>query len=128
LTNAAELLVLDWINVVGTPTRPTSPLKVALFTTSPNQETGTGGTEVSGGSYARTSVTFGAASGGSSANSADVTFPTATALWGTVVAAGIYDSAGTPVLLWVGNLSASKTIDTGDTFKIPSGQLTVSVD
>ena len=128
MTNAAELLVLDWINVVGTPTRPTSPLKVALFTTSPNQETGTGGTEVSGGSYARTSVTFGAASGGSSANSADVTFPTATALWGTVVAAGIYDSAGTPVLLWVGNLSASKTIDTGDTFKIPSGQLTVSVD
>ena len=127
-TNAAELLVLDWINGVGTPTRPTTPLKVALFTTSPNQETGTGGTEVSGGSYARTSVTFTSASGGSSSNNADVTFPTATALWGTVVAAGIYDSAGTPVLLWVGNLTTSKTIDVGDTFKIPSGQLTVSVD
>lgn len=128
LTNSGELLVLDWINGVGTPTRPTTPLKVALFTTSPNQETGAGGTEVSGGSYARTSVTFSAASGGASSNSADVTFPTATASWGTVVAAGIYDSAGTPVLLWVGNLSTSKTIDVGDTFKIPAGQLTVSVD
>lgn len=128
LSNAAEALVLDWINVVGTPTRPTSPLKVALFTTLPNQETGSGGTEVSGGSYARTSVTFSAASGGSTSNSADVTFPTASANWGTIVGIGIYDSAGTPVLIWSGSLTTSKTVENGDTFRIASGSLTLSLD
>lgn len=129
LTNAAETLMLDWINVVGSPTRPTSPLKVALFTTSPNQETGSGGTEVSGYGYARTNVTFSAASSGSTSNSGDVTFPTASGgNWGTVVAIGIYDSAGSPVLLWVGNLTTSKTVDDGDTFKVNAGSLQLSLD
>lgn len=129
LTNTAEELILDWINVVGTPTRPTSPLKVALYTTIPNQETGSGGTEVSGYDYERTSVTFSAASGGSTSNSADVTFPTASGgSWGTIKGIGIFDSAGSPVLLWVGALSADKIVDDGDTFKIASGALTLSLD
>lgn len=129
LTNVAETAMLDWITGVGSPTRPTTPLKVALFTTLPNQETGAGGTEVSGGGYARTNVTFSAASSGATSNSADVTFPTATgANWGTVVGIGVYDSAGSPVLLWVGTLASSKVIDDGDTFKISSGALTLSLD
>lgn len=126
LTNTAEALMLDWVHGVGTPTRPTTPLKVALYTAAPG-ETG-GGTEVSGGSYARTNVTLSAASGGSTSNSADVTFPTATASWGTVTHIGIFDSAGTPVLIWYGALTASKTVDNGDTFKIPSGSLTLTLD
>jgi hypothetical protein len=128
LTNAAELLMLDWINIVGTPTRPSSPLQIALFTTAPNQETGSGGTEVSAGGYARQNVTFGSASAGAASNSGAVTFGPASASWGTVVAAGIYDSAGTPVLLWSGNLSASKTIDNGDSFQFAIGQVTVALD
>lgn len=128
LSNAAENLMLDWVNVVGTPARPTGPLKVALYTVLPNQETGAGGTEVTGGSYARTNVTFTAASAGASENTADVTFPTATASWGTVVGVAIFDSAATPVMLWSGTLTSSKTVDNGDTFKIPLGSLDVSLD
>lgn len=126
LTNVAEALMLDWVHAVGTPTRPTSPLKVALYTATPGEAAG--GTEVSGGSYARTNVTISAASGGSTANSADVTFPTATASWGVVTHMAIWDSAGTPVMLWYGPLTASKTVDNGDTFRIPSGSLTLALD
>jgi hypothetical protein len=60
----------------------TSPatVYVSLYTTDPTDADS--GTEVSGGSYARTAVTFGAPSNGVSTNSADVTFPTATASHG----------------------------------------------
>jgi hypothetical protein len=126
LTNAAELEILDHINLVGSWT-PTTPLKLALFTSDPT-ETGAAGTEVTGGSYARTNVTFGAASAGSAANNADVTFPTATASWGTVTHGIIYDNAGTPLAIWYGPLATSKTIDSGDTFRVPAGSLTVALN
>jgi hypothetical protein len=124
LTNVAENKLLDHVNLV-TAWTPATPLKVRLYTAAPT-ETG-GGTEVTGGSYAATNVTFGAAASGSASNSADVVFPTATASWGTVVAAAVVDSAGTPVMIWYGNLTASKVVDTGDTFKIPAGSLTVAL-
>ena len=105
---------------------PPSTLYVALYTVSPSDSGG--GTEVSGGSYARQTVTLSAASGGSTSNSADVTFPTATADWGTIVAVGILDnSSGGNLLAW-GGLSTSKTVNNGDQFKIPAGNLTISVD
>jgi len=63
---------------------------VSLWTSDPT-DAGSG-TEVSGGSYARTAVTFGAPSSGVSTNSADVTFPTATGSWGTVGWIGINDA------------------------------------
>jgi len=129
LSDVAENRALDWINVVGTPTRPTSPLQVALYTTAPNQETGAGGVEVGAGlGYARQNVTFGAAASGSASNTAALTFGAATASWGTVVAAAVLDSAGTPVMLWSGNLPTSKAIDTGDTLTFAIGQITVSAN
>jgi hypothetical protein len=128
LSDLAETRILDWINVVGTPTRPTGPLMLALYTVAPNIETGAGGTEVTGGSYARTSFTMTAAASGSAENDDDITFPTATADWGTIVAGAIFDSAGSPVMLWSGNFASSKAIETGDVFKVPAGSLTVSLD
>jgi len=105
---------------------PPSTLYVALYTVSPSDSGG--GTEVSGGSYTRQTVTLSAASSGSTSNSADVTFPTATADWGTIVAVGILDnSSGGNLLAW-GGLSTSKTVNNGDQFKIPAGNLTISVD
>jgi len=98
---------------------------VALFTTDPT-DAGSG-TQVSGGSYARTAVTFGAPSGGVTTNSADVTFPTATASWGTVTHIGIYDAATLGNLLYHTPLNASKTIDTGDIFRISAGNLSVTL-
>jgi hypothetical protein len=105
---------------------PPSALYVALYTVSPTDAGG--GTEVSGGSYARQTVTLSAASAGATSNSADITFPQATADWGTIVAVGIMDAASGGNLLAWGALTASKTVNNEDQFKIPAGNLTLSVD
>jgi len=105
---------------------PPSTVYVGLFTVAPTDAGG--GTEVSGGSYARQAVTLAAASAGATQNSADITFPTATADWGTIVAAGLFDAASAGNLLAWNNLTASKTVNNGDTFKISAGSLTISVD
>jgi hypothetical protein len=98
---------------------------VSLWTSDPT-DAGSG-TEVSGGSYARTAVTFGAPSNGVTTNSADVTFPTATASWGTVGWIGINDAASSGNLLYHSPLDTAKTIDTGDIFKISTGNLSVTL-
>jgi hypothetical protein len=98
---------------------------VSLWTSDPT-DAGSG-TEVSGGSYARTAVTFGAPSNGASTNSADVTFPTATGSWGVVGWIGINDAATSGNLLYHSPLDTSKTIDSGDIFKISTGNLSVTL-
>lgn len=98
---------------------------VALFTSDPT-DAGSG-TEVSGGSYSRTAVTFASPSNGVSTNSADITFPTCTSSWGTVGWIGIYDASTSGNLLYHTPLDTSKTIDTGDIFKIASGNLSVTL-
>ena len=97
---------------------------VALFTTLPSDD-GTGGVEVSGGSYARQTVTFAAPSGGQVANSGAVTFPVATAGWGTVVGMGLYDAVTGGNLLYYGALATSKTVGSGDQIAFASSALTV---
>ena len=115
------------VNATLRNTTYTSPAAVyaALFTTDPT-DAGTG-TEVSGGSYARTAITFGSPSNGVTTNSADVTFPTCTAAWGTVTHMGIYDASTSGNLLYHTPLDASKTVDSGDIFKISSGNLSVTL-
>ncbi len=98
---------------------------VSLWTSDPT-DAGSG-TEVSGGSYARTSVTFAAPSNGVTTNNADVTFPTATASWGTVGWIGINDALTSGNLLYHTALDTAKAIDTGDIFKISSGNLSVTL-
>ena len=115
------------INAVLRNTTYTSPatVYVSLYTTDPTDADT--GTEVSGGSYARTAVTMGAPSNGVSTNSADVTFPTATASWGTVTHIGIHDASTSGNLLFHTPLDTSKTIDSGDIFKITTGNLSVTL-
>ena len=98
---------------------------VSLWTSDPT-DAGSG-TEVSGGSYARTSVTFAAPSNGVTTNNADVTFPTATASWGTVGWIGINDAATSGNLLYHTALDTAKAIDSGDIFKIATGNLSVTL-
>ena len=98
---------------------------VSLWTSDPT-DAGSG-TEVSGGSYARTAVTFAAPSNGVTTNSADVTFPTCTASWGTVGWIGINDALSSGNLLYHTALDTSKTIDSGDIFKISTGNLSVTL-
>ncbi len=102
-----------------------SVVYVGLYTTDPT-DAGTG-TEVSGGSYARQSATFGAPSNGVSTTTADITFPQCTSTWGTVSHIGILDALTTGNLLYHTPLTTSKAIDTGDLFKIASGSLTVTL-
>ncbi|HEY9370144.1 MAG TPA: hypothetical protein VIU94_17180 [Streptomyces sp.] len=83
------------------------------------------GTEVTGGSYARQSLTVGAASSGATSNSADVVFTGMPAT--TVVGVEIWDSAGTPVRLWYGTLAASRTVAAGDELRLVAGSLTLSL-
>ena len=115
------------INAVLRNTSYTSPttVYVGLFTNDPTDADS--GTEVTGGSYARTAATFGAPSNGVSTNSADITFPTATASWGEVTHVGIYDASSAGNLLFHTGLDTAKTIDSGDIFKITSGNLSVTL-
>lgn len=115
------------INATLRATTFTAPATVylALYTTDPTDADT--GTEVSGGSYARQSITFGSPSNGVSTNSADITFPTATGSWGTVAYVGIRDASTTGNLLYHAPLTTSKAIDTGDIFKVTTGNLSVTL-
>ena len=106
---------------------PPATIYVALFTTAPADD-GTGSVEVSGGAYARQTVTLSAAALGATSNSADITYPTATANWGTVVAAGLFDALTVGNLLAWANLAASKVVNSGDVFKFLTGDLDFTVD
>ena len=100
---------------------------ISLHTADPT-DAGTG-TEVSGGSYARTASSFATASGTSGlvATDADVTFPTATGTWGVVGWIGLWDASTGGNMLYHTALDATKTIDSGDIFKITTGNLTVEL-
>lgn len=133
LSNYTENELLD--HLLGKTTRDfTSPsvLAVALFTSLDSTESTTDEptfTEVTGNGYARTAVSFNAASNGSADNSADVTFPTASGgNFGTITHIGVYDATSGGNLLFYGVLSVSKTVQDGDTFEIKAGNLTVTLD
>jgi len=115
------------INATLRNTAFTSPsvVYVGLHTADPT-DAGTG-TEVSGGSYARQAATFGAPSNGVSTTTADITFPQATASWGTIGWISIRDALTSGNMLYYTALDTSKVIDTGDIFKIAAGSLTVTL-
>lgn len=115
------------INATLRATTFTSPatVYVGLYTSDPTDANS--GTECSGGSYARKSATFGSPSNGVSTTSADITFDQATSSWGTISHIGILDALTSGNLLYHTPLDTSKTIDTGDIFKIASGSLTVTL-
>jgi len=98
---------------------------LALYTSDPTDADT--GTEVSGGSYARQSITFGSPSNGASTNTAAIEFPQATGSWGTVAYIGIRDASTAGNLLYHTALDASKTIATGDVFRVAIGSLSVTL-
>lgn len=123
LSNYLENKVLDHIMGTTTYTKP-SAVYVALYTAAPS-DTG-GGTEVTGGSYARQTAAFAAASSGATSNSANIDFVSMPAC--TVVAIGIFDALTTGNLLVWGTLSTNKSLDAGDTLRIATGDLDISLD
>ena len=128
MTDSVENAVL---NCYFNQTNITAPaaIWIGLFTAAPS-DTG-GGTEVAAGDYARVNITaaFPTASGtGTLSNNADIAFAEATNDWGVVTHIGIFTAQTSGTLLWWGVLSDSKTIYTGSTFKILSGDLDIEVD
>jgi len=110
-------------------TRPAN-IYLALFTAAPSDSGG--GTEVSGGSYARQAVATGAstgwdaASGRATANTGVVTFPTATADWGTITHVGVFDASTSGNLMFHGALSSNKTVSNGDIFRFNAGEFDIA--
>jgi len=136
-SNYLENKLLDHtLRYSSAPYTGASTVYLALFNntstnTAANLEAGTltDETSTSGTAYARKAVTFAAASSGSSATNATVTFDAATANWGTITHVAVMDggTAGAGNVLFWGAVTTSKTIETGDTFQVTSGNLTMSL-
>lgn len=128
LTDAAEADVLKMIVGLATTIWTTTPQNVfvGLLTVAPTESTA--GTEVATGSYARVTGAskFATPTAGSVANNAAITFPTATADWGAIVAFGLYSAASSGTLLAWGTVT--KTVQNGDTTQFAIGQLTITLD
>ncbi len=95
--------------------------------------TGTGGTEVSGGSYARVSVAnnltqWPSAVAGGKTNANAINFPTATGAWGEVVGFGVFDAPTAGNLIAFEELDASATVSSSDDVRFQAGDLGIQVD
>jgi hypothetical protein len=110
---------LNWMHVNGSPTRPTGPLKLRLMTV--NGDNDSNGTEVAGGSYASQTITLTTATSTATTNSGAVSFTGMPAC--TVVGAEIWDSAGSPVRIWVGAFASPQVVNAGGTVTIADGEL-----
>lgn len=139
MSDFLENKLIDWlfraqaIGITGASaaagTGPTA-LYVGLLTAAPS-DTG-GGTEVTGGSYARVTVTSSmtasgwagtqsagsttasSGTGGTTSNNGAITFPAPTANWGTITHFGIYDASSAGNLLIWGALTTQKTVNNND--------------
>ena len=122
-----ENLLLNWLLTTNSATRPTAWF-VGLFTAAPS-DTG-GGTEVTGNGYARVATGTISISGTATTatNAAAIEFAAASGgNWGTITNAAIFDaSTGGNMLAWA-PLTTSRTINSGDVFRIPAGSLTVTL-
>lgn len=123
LTNYLENKLIDHFLGTASYTMPTD-VYVALFTVSPGEAGG--GTEVTGGSYARKVATFTAASSGATSNDSNIDFTGMPAA--TTVAIGIFDALTSGNMLLYGTLTTNKTTDAGDTLRIATGDLDISID
>ena len=124
-TNFLETEILDHVFAGAAYTAPSTKY-LALFTAVADGETGSV-TEITGGGYARQTVAF-TTSGNTTSNNAAVEYPTATANYGTVTHVGVYDASSSGNLMAYAALSSNKTIETGDVFRVPSGDLDITLN
>ena len=123
--------ILDHIFSAATWTAP-DPVYIALFTAAPSDAGG--GTEVSGGAYARASVTnnatnFPAASGGAKSNGTAITFTQASgANWGTITHFAVFDASSAGNMLYWGTVTPNKAVNDGDTASFAVGDLDFTED
>lgn len=140
LSDYVENKIVDLL-VRGQTFTPPATVYLGLSTTACSDSAT--GTEVSGGSYARASITSSLANwagtqsagsttassgtGGQTSNNAAVNFATPSAGWGTVSHWFLADASSGGNLLVCASLGISKTINQGDTVTFGIGSLTLTV-
>jgi hypothetical protein len=142
MSDYLENKIIDWL-FRGQSFTPPVTMYVALFTANPT-DTG-GGTEVSGGSYARVAVTGSLANwagtqsagsttassgtGGQTSNNNAITFPSPSANWGVITGVGVFDASSSGNLLFWGALTTNKTVNNGDAApSYPAAALALQID
>lgn len=123
-----------FLNMIFNGTAFTAPATIycALYVTTAPTDT-TSGTEVSTSStgYARVAVTpnttnFSTSTTQSITNNTAIIFPTATASWGTIIAASFMDALTGGNMLYWGPLGSNVTVNTGNTFEFLVGGFSAS--
>jgi hypothetical protein len=112
-------------------TSPGATLYVSAHTAAVADDGSGAEVSTSGTAYAREAVTknttnFPTTSTGTISNGTAITFDVATGNWGTVTSIGIWDAITAGNLLYWGDLTASQTVNTGNQFSIPAGDLDIS--
>lgn len=142
MSNYLENKIIDWL-LRGQSFTPPTNVYVGLYTAAPSDAAG--GTEVTGGSYARQAVssaltswagtqsagstTASTGTSGTTSNNAVITFPTPTADWGTCTHLGIWDASTSGNLLFWNSLASSRTVNSGDgALSIPISNLSIQID
>lgn len=128
MSDYLENRIVDHVFRARSFTAPTQ-LWVALFTAAPSDSGG--GTEVSGGAYARatpgvnsdtawaatqggTPAAASSGTGGLTSNPGTLTFPAPTANWGVITHMAIFDAVTGGNMLFHGALGTAKTVNNGD--------------
>jgi hypothetical protein len=129
MSNYLEAKVLD--HITGRAAFAAPSIYIGLSMADPGEDAA-GLAEPTGGSYARVAhngtAKWAAAANGAAATSAECTFPTATGDWGTITHMCIFDALTNGNLLWSGAFAQAKDVLNGDTARIGSGQLTLTLN
>lgn len=125
-SNFLETEILDHVFGGAAYTAP-STLYLALHTANPDEDASGAEVSTSGTAYARQTVAF-TTSGNTTSNTAAVEYATATANFGTVTHVAVWDAATAGNMLAYAALTSSKTIETGDVFRVPAGDLDITLD
>lgn len=102
-------------------------------TTLVDTSTGSTGTEMTGGSYARASVTnngvtWSNAAAGSKTHTATITFPTATANWSAITDWAVLDASTAGNMLYYGAFAATQSVSNGQTASWAASGITITED
>lgn len=125
-SNYLETELLDHVFAGNAYTSP-SAVYVSLHTANPDEDASGAEVSTSGTGYARIAGSF-SVSGNTATTTSAIEYATATADYGTVTHVGIWDASTAGNMLAYAALTASKTISTGDVFRIPAGDLDITLD
>jgi len=125
-SNYLETELLDHVFAGNAYTAP-STLYLSLHTANPDEDASGAEVSTSGTAYARQTATF-SVSGNTATTTAAIEFATATANFGTVTHVAVWDAATSGNMLIYAALASSKTIETGDVFRVPAGDLDITLD